>query len=266
MQLNLLANLNKILDNMKKILLIIISVFVSYCSFALSTNAALDSATSSYKTGNFEKSVKIYETLLSEGLESATLYYNLGNSYFRLKNMPQAILNYERAKLLAPEDEDINFNLALASGFIVDKVNPIPDFFVYTWIKSIVNTFTVNQWYIVSISLFIVSLLLIISFLFSGKVSMRKLFFWVGIIFFLLSIVSTIFAVKSRSEIVNNNTAIVMEAVSTAKSSPNENSTDLFIIHEGTKVTISEELDDWTEIKLADGSIGWIKSKDIEKI
>jgi hypothetical protein len=190
----------------------------------------------------------------------------LGNSYFRLKNIPQAILNFERAKLLAPEDEDINFNLALTSGFIVDKVNSIPDFFVYTWLKSIINTFTVNQWSIVSLSLFILSLFLIIAFLFSGKVSIRKLFFWTGILFFLFSITSTFFAIKYRYEIVNNNSAIVMQAVSTAKSSPNDSSTDLFIIHEGTKVTISEELDDWTEIKLADGNVGWIKSKDIEKI
>ncbi len=251
---------------MKNILLIIFTVFVSFSSFALSTNAALDSATSSYKRGDYEKSVKIYETLLSEGMESATLYYNLGNSYFRLKNIPEAILNFERAKLLSPEDEDINFNLTLASGFIVDKVNPIPEFFVYTWIKSIVNTFTVNIWSVVSLTLFVLSLFLIIAFLFSGKVSMRKLFFWTGILFLLLSITSTVFAIKCRSDIVNNNSAIVMQAVSTAKSSPNENSTDLFIIHEGTKVTISEELDDWTEIKLADGNVGWIKSKDIEKI
>lgn len=251
---------------MKKILLIIFTVFVSYSSFALSANAALDSATSSYKRGDYQKSVKIYETLLSEGMESSTLYYNLGNSYFRLKNIPQAILNFERAKLLAPDDEDINFNLSLASGFIVDKVTPIPEFFVYTWIKSVINIFSVNQWSIVSLSLFVLSLLLIIAFLFSGKISMRKLFFWTGILFFLLSITSTIFAIKGRSEIINNNSAIVMQAVSTVKSSPNDNSTDLFIIHEGTKVTISEELDDWTEIKLADGNVGWIKSKDIEKI
>ncbi|MBI5538953.1 MAG: tetratricopeptide repeat protein [Bacteroidia bacterium] len=251
---------------MKKILIIIFTVFVSFGSFALSTTAALDSATSAYKRGEFEKSVKVYETLLSEGMESATLYYNLGNSYFRLKNIPQAILNFERAKLLSPEDEDINFNLALASGFIVDKVNPIPEFFVYTWIKSVINLFTVNQWSVISLSLFIISLLLIITFLFSGKVSMRKMFFWLGILFFLVSVLSTVIALKSRSFIVNHNAAIVMQAVSTAKSSPNDNSTDLFIIHEGTKVTITEELDDWTEIKLADGSVGWIKSKDIEKI
>ncbi|PIP55186.1 MAG: competence protein [Bacteroidetes bacterium CG23_combo_of_CG06-09_8_20_14_all_32_9] len=247
-------------------LIIILSVFISYVSFAVTTNAALDSANAAYKRGDFEKAAKVYETVLSAGLESASLYYNIGNAYFRLRNIPKSILYYERAKLKAPDDEDINFNLNLASGYIVDKINSIPEFFVYTWIKSITNIFSVNQWSYVSLLLFILSLILILAFLFSGKVILRKLFFWLGVLILILSIISTVIAIKSSSAIVNNKSAIVMQAVTTAKSSPDDNSTDLFIIHEGTKVTINEELDDWCEIKLSDGNVGWIKTKDIQKI
>ena len=238
--------------------------------YALSLNASntisLDSANSAYKKGDFINAAKGYEKILSEGFESADLYYNLGNTYFRLKEIPKAILNFERARLLNPEDEDINYNLNLVNSFIVDKVTPLPEFIVLTWVKSIINNFTVNQWSIFSLGLFVTSLLLFLLFLFSGISFRRKLFFWAGTLLLFTSIISTVFALNSRSEIVNNHTAIITKAVTTAKSSPDDESTNLFIIHEGTKVIINEELDDWSEIKLLDGSIGWIKTNDFEKI
>jgi tetratricopeptide (TPR) repeat protein len=251
---------------MKKSLTLIIALLIIVFSYAATTEVALDSANAAYKKGNYEKALKIYETILAEGNESANLYYNLGNTYFRLKDIPNATINYERAKLLAPDDEDINFNLNLVNSFGVDKVNAVPEFFVYTWIKNVIHSFSVNQWSVFGLSFFILSLLFMLSFLFSGTAGWRKFFFWFGSFFLLISIFTTVFAFQSRSEIVNNHSAIITASVTTAKSSPDDASTDLFIIHVGTKVLINEELDDWTEIKLSDGSIGWIKSKDFEKI
>jgi tetratricopeptide (TPR) repeat protein len=251
---------------MKKSIILIIAILVSIYSFSATTNAILDSANSAYKKGDFDKASKKYETILTSGLESADLYYNLGNSYFRLKNIPKAILNYERAKLLAPDDEDINFNLSLVNSFIVDKVNILPEFIVFTWFNKLTNGLSVNQWSIFSLSFFLVTLIFFLFFLFSGVTGWRKFFLWFGTFFLIISIGTTIVALKARSEIVNNNSAIVIASVTTAKSSPDDASTDLFIIHEGTKILINEELDDWSEIKLLDGSVGWIKSKDYENI
>lgn len=250
---------------MKKLIIVITSLL-----FALSINASdilsLDSANASYKKGEFEKAINSYQAILDEGYESSELYYNLGNAYFRMKEIPRAILYFEKARLLNPEDEDINYNLNLLNSYIVDKVTPLPEFIVFTWVNSVMNIFSVNQWSMFGLIFFISSLILFLIFLFSGKAGLRKLFFWTGTIVFFVSIACTIFAIKSRSEIENNKTAIVMVSVTTAKSSPDDSSTDLFIIHEGTKVIINEELEDWTEIKLLDGSIGWIKTKDFEKI
>ena len=251
---------------MKKSITFIIAILTIVFSHAATNKAALDSANAAYKKGDYEKASKIYEIILAEGKESANLYYNLGNTYFRLKNIPKAVLNFERAKLLAPDDEDINFNLNLVNSFNVDKVNAVPEFIIYTWVKNVINNFSVNQWSVFGLSFFIFSLLFMILFLFSGVAGWRKFFFWFGTFFFLISIITTVFAFKARSEIVNNHSAIITASVTTAKSSPDDASTDLFIIHVGTKVLINEELDDWTEIKLSDGSIGWIKSKDFEKI
>ncbi len=250
---------------MKKTIILILSLVTIYYCHA-STFPALDSANATYKKGEFEKASKIYELILSKGIESAELYYNLGNAYFRLKEIPKAILSYERAKLLSPEDDDINYNLNLVNSYIVDKVNPLPEFIVLTWVKSVIRKFSVNQWSVFSLSLFVISLLVFLVFLFSGVAVWRRLFFWTGSFFLVISVISTIFAINSRSQIVNNHTAIIISAVTTAKSSPDNASTDLFIIHEGTKIIINEELEDWSEIKLLDGSIGWVKSKDFEKI
>ena len=251
---------------MKKSITLILSILVTIYSFAATTNSALDSANSAYKKGNFEKASKIYETVLASEIESADLYYNLGNSYYRLKNIPKAILNYERAKLLAPDDEDINFNLNLVNSYIVDKVNLLPEFIVFTWFKKLTNSLSVNQWSIFGLSFFALSLIFILFFLFSGVAGWRRFFLWFGAFFLIISIGTTLIALKARSEIVNNHSAIVTASVTTAKSSPDDASTDLFIIHEGTKILINEELDDWSEIKLLDGSVGWIKTKDYENI
>ena len=250
---------------MKKIIAIITGLFVAVSMFA-ATTVSLDSANAAYKRGDYEKASKAYESILSAGFESSELYYNLGNTYYRLKDIPKSILNFERAKLLNPEDEDINYNLNLVNSFIVDKVTPLPEFIVLTWVRSVINKFSVNQWSLLGLGSFIASLLIILLFLFSGVARWRKLFFWTGALMLIISVVTTIFAFKSRSEIVNNNSAIIISSVATAKSSPDDASTDLFIIHEGTKVIINEELDDWSEIKLLDGSVGWVKTTDFEEI
>jgi len=250
----------------KHMIIIIYVFFTSLGSFAINSELAIDSANSNYKNGNYENAIKYYESILSQGYESASIYYNLGNAYFRIKDIPKSILNFERAKLLSPKDDDINFNLNLTSGLIVDKVNNIPEFIVTAWFKNILNMFSVNIWAAISLVLFVLSLLIILFFLFSKRAYLRKLFFWTGSLIFIISLICLFIAVESRVTIIDNHSAIVMQVVITAKSSPSDSSTDLFIIHEGTKVTINEKLDDWNEIKLSDGNVGWVKSKDIEEI
>jgi tetratricopeptide (TPR) repeat protein len=226
----------------------------------------LDSANAAYKKGDYLKAMKEYETFLAKGYDSPELYYNLGNTYFRLKNIPKSILNYERAHLLEPENEDISFNLNLANSFVSDKVTPVPEFILYSWMKFIMNKLTSNGWALWGIFQFGISLILFLLFLFSHSTLHRKILTGAGITILVLGSIATIFAIETRSEILQTRTAIIMSPVTTAKSSPDDQSTDLFIIHEGTKVIINEELDDWSEIKLLDGNVGWVKTTDFDKI
>lgn len=251
---------------MKKYLIIFVFFPLTLASNNLTCTQAFDSANTAYKNGDYIKAAELYQEILNQGKESAFIYYNLGNAYFRLKDIPNAIINYERARLLKPGDEDINFNLRLANNFIFDKITPLTEFILFTWLNTVVNFFHSDYWSISGLASFTMFLVFILLFLFSRSLFKRRFFLFTGFLFLLSSILTTTFAIYSYNNIANNSYAIIVASVSTAKSSPDDSGTGLFIIHEGTRVTVNEELDEWAEIKLPDGNVGWIKTKDYIKI
>ena len=222
------------------------------------TKAQADSA---YAQGHFQQAIADYEALLKQGA-SADLYYNLGNAYYRSENITQAVLNYERALLLSPGDRDIRFNLQLA-----DKIVPESEMFFVTWYHSLVNLMSVDGWArtaIISLALVIV---LSLVYLFSQPVWLRKIGFFGGITLLVVFIFANVFAHQQKQSLVHRKGAIVMSPSVTVKSTPAANGTDLFILHEGTKVIITDgSMREWKEIRLADGKEGWIESKKIELI
>ncbi|MDF1548879.1 MAG: tetratricopeptide repeat protein [Bacteroidales bacterium] len=223
----------------------------------------LSQANKAYVEGNFQTAVEKYETLINSGLSSADLYYNLGNSYYRVGNYKAAILNYERAKLLKPNDENILTNLEFSERYVQDKIEDVPKFFLVRWIDAFTNMFSEKTWAIISILTFISFLLLIILFLFSKTLIIRKISFYFGVITIFLSLVSFYSSYRQNTKLTNHNTAIVFSPAVTVKSSPLENGTDLFIIHEGLKVIITDSSDGWKEIKLSDGKVGWLPAETI---
>jgi tetratricopeptide (TPR) repeat protein len=231
-------------------------------SYAL-TKAEADSA---YVRGEYQKAVGLYENLLREG-GSPDLYYNLGNAYYRSENITQAVLNYERALLLSPGDRDIRFNLQLARSKTIDKIVPESEMFFVTWYHSLVNLMSVDGWArtaIISLALVIV---LSLVYLFSQPVWLRKIGFFGGITLLVVFIFANVFAHQQKQSLVHRKGAIVMSPSVTVKSTPAANGTDLFILHEGTKVIITDgSMREWKEIRLADGKEGWIESKKIELI
>ncbi|GAB4282799.1 MAG: tetratricopeptide repeat protein [Marinilabiliales bacterium] len=226
----------------------------------------LDSAEYYYTNGSFNKSAVLYQALVDTGFESAELYYNLGNAYFKSNQLADAILYYEKASLLNPNDEDIKFNLELSRSYLTDKINKIPDFFLNRWIKSVRNLYNTNQWAIISISSFVILLTLIALLIFSYKTFLRKLFFYMGILFLIISLSSLIFSIQQKNMIINSDNAIIYSSVVTAKSSPDDLGVDLFIIHDGTKVRILQTKNEWIKIRLEDGKEGWILSSDVKRI
>ena len=233
----------------------------------MAANAATKAdADSAYVNGNYQEAIKVYESLLKQG-ESAELYYNLGNAYYRTENITRAVLNYERALLLSPGDGDIRFNLQIARSKTIDKIVPESEMFFVTWYRSLVNIMSVDGWgrmALVSLALVIV---LFLVYLFSARVWVQKVGFFGGGILLVVFVFSNFFAWQQRQQLLNREGAIVVAPSVTVKITPAQNGTDLFILHEGTKVVITDgSMKSWREIRLADGKKGWIESKKIELI
>ena len=223
-------------------------------------------ADSAYAAGHYQKAVAIYEQLLNQGA-SADLYYNLGNAYYRSENITRAVLNYERALLLSPGDRDIRFNLQLARSKTIDKIVPESEMFFVTWYHSLVNLMSVDGWAMTAIVSLALLIVLFLIYLFSEQVWLRKVGFFGGFALLLVFVLSNIFANAQKQELLHRKGAIVVASSVAVKSTPARNGTDLFILHEGTKVVITDgSMKDWKEIRLADGKEGWIESKKIELI
>lgn len=250
-------------DNDVLLALIVLMMSVLPCSSSAITKENADSA---YARQQYQQAIKDYEELLHKGV-SADLYYNLGNAYYRTDNITRAVLNYERALLLSPGDKDIRFNLQMARSKTIDKITPESDMFFVTWYHSLVNIMSVDGWArtaLVSLALVIVLLLV---YLFSERILLRKIGFFGGLFLILLFIFSNVFAYQQKQKLIDRTGAIIISTAVSIKSTPAKSGTDLFILHEGTKVEIIDgSLHDWKEVRVADGKEGWIEASQMEII
>ena len=223
-------------------------------------------ADAEYSKGNYQQAIKDYEELLKAG-ESAEIYYNLGNAYYRTENITRAVLNYERALLLNPADEDIRFNLQMARSKTIDKITPESEMFFFTWYRSLVNLMTIDNWARLAIASMILALILALVYLFANPLILRKIGFYGGALFLVIFLLSNLFAFQQKQMLMKRNGAIVIAPSVSVKKTPEANSTDQGVIHEGTRVDIIDDtMRDWKEIHLADGREGWIPTSQIEKI
>jgi len=251
---------------MKRYILFILLMIPGFL-FAQEGNTQLwEKANAYYTTEEYQQAISAYEQILSSGEESAKLYFNLGNAYYKAGDVNNAILNYERAKLLAPQDKDIAFNLQIANQFVVTKIDPLPQPFFLRWRTRVINKYPTDTWAAISIASFVVFLLLLGLFFFSRVAAVKRLSFWGGILVVVFSGFTYSFAAKQKTRIENRDSAVVFCPRVTVKSAPRESATDLFLIYEGLKVQITDSLDTWKEIKLADGNEGWLPDSCIVKI
>lgn len=233
----------------------------------LTANAVTKSdADSAYVHEEYDEAIQIYEKLLKQG-DDADVYFNLGNAYYRNKDYTHAILNYERALLLNPGDADIRFNLDMVRAKTIDRIVPESEMFFVSWYKSVVNITSVDGWAKIAVSTFILMLLLIVLYLLNDKVLIRRLTLYLSELVLVFFILSNIFALAQKHQLENRNTAIITASSVSVKSTPAKNGTDLFVIHEGTKVQITDNsMTGWKEVVLADGKKGWLEASQIERI
>ena len=223
-------------------------------------------ANSLYQKGNFKEAIKYYEKIVNYGYNSGEVFYNLGNSYYRLKKYPYAILNFERAKRINPSDEDIDFNLKIANLQIVDKIEPLPKFFITEWFEGIRDTFSSSTWAIFTTILFWITLFSLALFWYLYSSLLRRVFFSLGIVGIAFTIISLTFSYQMYNKETHHTEGIIFTPTISVKSAPDESGTDIFILHEGTKVSVLDSLSNWKKIRIANGNVGWIHSKEFEII
>ena len=222
----------------------------------------LKNAESAYAAEQYDKAIEIYESVLLNFGKSYVLHYNLGNAYYKSGKIAQAILNYERALLIKPGDNDIRFNLEMAK-LQTDRIEPLQEFFIKTWIRAVQNLIGVGSWATVGLVCFVLFICCLVLYFFSKWMSLKKTGFYFGVVLLIITIFANLFAWNQKQELENRHGAIVFSPTVTAKGSPDNSGTDLFLLHEGTKVFIRNSLGDWNEIVLEDGNVGWINKKDI---
>lgn len=216
-----------------------------------------------FLSGDFSKSIEIYQKLVKQGYTSSTLFYNLANAYFRAGKIGLSILYYEKAKIYSPFDEDILHNLKFVNLQTKDKIDKLPKLFLLQWFESILNFLSINQFTLLAYFLFILILISILIYIISSNIKIRRIGFYSSILSLILFLfIAVILAVKiyQHYHIVYG---VILSPTVIVKSSPDPVSKDSFIIHEGLKVKIEDQVDKWIKIKLEDGKIGWITNNDI---
>lgn len=240
----------------------------AFCPF---TNSASPSelftqANQLYKEKNYEGAIALYDSIAKSGNSSPELFFNLGNAHFKLGQLAPAILNYERAKKLNPSDEDIDFNLKLANLRVVDRVEPVPELFFVKWIKNMVIGHSSDGWAKLALMLVWATFILGALFLFVNNAIIKRVAFFAALLALLLSIGTAILSYSQYNYQGTSRTAILFSKNAYVKSAPDPQSTDLFILREGIKVTLLESEGDWQKIQLADGKVGWMKKEGLKMI
>ncbi|MCL2727712.1 MAG: tetratricopeptide repeat protein [Bacteroidales bacterium] len=248
----------------------ILLFFASWCLvmplYAQPTDSLWMQANNAYLQGDYQAAFDTYKSIYDRGLESASLCYNMGNCAFKMLQYADAILWFERARLLDPDNRDILHNIELTNRFILDKIEPLPKFFMRTWILKVRNTLSADQWAWSTLVLLAVVFLLLLFFFFGQSRSWRRWAFYGAMLAIILSISTFSFGWSQKRERERREYAIVFAPVATIKSAPDRQGKDLFIIHEGTKIRIMEQVGGWGRIELADGRQGWMELGQMERI
>lgn len=247
---------------MKKLLIILL--FLSQVVIGQSADDLFQKANEQYKLEEYEEAIKTYEQIESLGLTSSELYYNIGNSYYKLNKVAPSIYNYEKALMIDPLNEDARNNLIFARRLTIDNIEELPKSVFQKIDESFIKKFSYNEWAITSVILSILGCSLFLLFYFAYSSGRKRFFFVTSMISFLLLITTSIFTIKEYSYSQTNVEAIIFATETDIKNAPTLNGETVFTLHEGTKVKVLDTVDNWKKIKIADGKIGWVVGSEIK--
>ena len=246
---------------MKKLLLILLLTFQSFWA-----QTAFDQGNKLYEKENYEAAISSYESVVNAGKQSAELYFNLGNCYYKLHKVAPAIYNYEKALLLSPNDTEIKTNLEFARKMTIDDIKVIPKVGFNKLIQDFTAKYYYDTWAWIAVAFAFLFLLFFVGYYLSLSAVLKRIFF-LGMFLWLIGIVlsaSSGFYEKDRMD--NERPAIVFAETASVKSEPKGAATDAFVLHEGTKVYILESIANWKKVELTDETTGWIDESAIKEI
>jgi tetratricopeptide (TPR) repeat protein len=248
-------------------LYLLFAVFISQISlFAQDLENFMQNGNDFYQNKQYDEAINSYEAILNQGFLSSELYYNLGNSYYRTGNLGKAILYFEKSLKVSPNNDDAIYNLKLANARTVDKIQEIPPLFFINWWNILLTTFTSIGWQIIIFVFYILLLICIALYFLIRNVQVQKYAFIFGSLNIIALLFSVIFFFASLERESSRDYGILLKSVETVKISPDKQSDDAFVVHEGIKFKIEDEVNDWVKIKLSDGKVGWLPNNSFEVI
>ena len=248
---------------MKRLNIWFLTTLLACCCVSAQT---FELANASYASEKYDEAIRQYETLIEQGYTSVNLEYNLGNAYFRMRQLGPAILHYERALRMDPSNGDVRHNLEFAKSQTVDKIEDASELFLTRWWRALRNRLSTDGWAVLAVLTFLLVLGCLACYFFVRRLAVRKAGFSLAVVSLLVSLLAFVMATQSRSWELQSGEAVIFAPTVTLKSTPDESGTDLFILHEGTKVSLKSELGEWMEVQTEDGNTGWLPIVALERI
>ena len=211
-----------------------------------------------YDSGDYHQAIEHYAAILDAGQESWQLYYNMGNAYYRLDELGQSILHYERALLLSPHNKAVKDNLLLAQSKTADHIEQLPRNIVAQWFDNLLHITSPRGWRTVCIILMVLLCAAATLFFVANSYKLRKTMFVVGSLLLVLTLFSIVDATISARNVTHNHQAVVTAPMVVVKGAPDPSAVEKFVLHEGTELQIKETDENWWLITIADGKEGWI--------
>lgn len=247
-------------------IVVIALLLLSTIGFSQTAYQLFDKGNELYKLGQYQEAIEVYEQIEELEVQSDELYFNLGNSYYKLNMVAPSIYNFEKALKINPTNEDAQINLDFANKLALDAIEVLPKTVFQKFSENVIYKLPFGSWAILAIVFSFLGAILFLLYHFSYSSGKKILFFNTSLLSAVLLTITTVFAYRAYSFEENTTMAIVYEKETEIKNAPTFNSDTIFELHEGTKVQVLDEIDDWKKIKLADGKIGWIVGENIKEI
>ena len=241
-------------------------MLLSASQILASSDSLYTDALSLYEQGNFETALESWQRVVESGFESPELYYNMGNAAFRSNSIGHAVLYYEKALKLDPSMNDAENNLEFLSRYKSDSFEEVPEFFLRIWFSKAVHALPERAWSIMALTGFVLTLAFLLLYIFTRGLTLKKTSFFASLAGLLFTVFTLSSALASHHEIVHPESGIILSPSVLVRSTPSETGTELFILHEGTRVKVNEEVTGWHNIRIIDGREGWIRTDDFGTI